>query len=111
MTTRERVAQLLKAWPKVYPNAHCELDFRNPLELLIATILSAQCTDKRVNIVTPALFKKYPSAAAYAKAEPAELEQYIKTTGFFRNKAKSIKSCCGALVERHGGNVPRTMEE
>src|SRR5436190_12008466 len=111
MTTRERVAQLVKAWPKVYSTAHCELDFRNPLELLVATILSAQCTDKRVNIVTPALFKKYPNAAAFAKAASSELENEIKTTGFFRSKAKSIMSCCQALVERHGGNVPQTMEE
>jgi endonuclease-3 len=96
---------------KAYPNAHCELDHSNPLELLIATILSAQCTDKRVNIVTPLLFKKYPDAAAYARAVSSELENEIKTTGFFRNKTKSIMSCCQALVERHAGDVPRTMEE
>jgi endonuclease-3 len=106
-----RVKQIIAGLKKAYPNAHCELNHANPLELLIATILSAQCTDKRVNIVTPALFKKYPNTAAYANAEAAELEQDIKTTGFFRNKAKSIKSCCQALVERHDGNVPRTMEE
>src|SRR5207245_1854367 len=96
---------------QAYPNAHCELNHSNPLELLIATILSAQCTDKRVNLVTPALFKKYPSAAAYAGAPASELELEIKTTGFFRSKTKSIKACCQALIERHGGNVPRTMEE
>jgi endonuclease-3 len=106
-----RVKQIIAGLKKAYPNAHCELNHTNPLELLIATILSAQCTDKRVNVVTPGLFKKYPNAAAYAKAQPAELEQDIRTTGFFRNKAKSIKSCCQALVERHGGDVPRTMEE
>jgi endonuclease-3 len=106
-----RVKQIIAGLKKAYPNAHCELNHTNPLELLIATILSAQCTDKRVNVVTPGLFKKYPNAAAYAKAQPAELEHEIKTTGFFRNKAKSIKSCCQALVERHGGDVPRTMEE
>src|SRR5215471_15067886 len=106
-----RVKQIIAGLKKAYPTAHCELNHSNPLELLIATILSAQCTDKRVNLVTPALFKKYPDAAAYARAESAELEQEIKTTGFFRNKAKSIKSCCQALVERHGGSVPRTMEE
>src|SRR5438105_4957635 len=106
-----RVKKIIAGLKKAYPTAHCELNHTNPLELLIATILSAQCTDKRVNIVTPALFKKYPNAAAYAKAASSELENEIKTTGFFRNKAKSIMSCCQALVERHGGNVPRTMEE
>jgi endonuclease-3 len=87
------------------------LNYSNPLELLIATILSAQCTDKRVNIVTGELFKKYRTAADYANARSAELEQDIKTTGFFRNKTKSIQACCRALVERHNGEVPRTMEE
>src|SRR5437868_6435915 len=87
-----RVKQIIAGLKKAYPNAHCELNHSSPLELLIATILSAQCTDKRVNIVTPGLFRKYPSAAAYANSQPAELEQEIKTTGFFRNKAKSIKS-------------------
>ena len=96
---------------RTYPDAHCELNYANPLELLVATILSAQCTDKRVNVVTAALFKKYRSAADYAKANPAELEQDIKTTGFFRNKAKNIQACCRKLVERHGGQVPRSMEE
>lgn len=94
-----------------YPAAHCELNFSNPLELLIATILSAQCTDKRVNIVTTELFKKYRSAADFANAPLAELEQAVRTTGFFRNKAKNIKACCTALVEKFGGEVPRTMEE
>jgi endonuclease-3 len=107
----ERVKKIIAGLKKAYPNAHCELNHSNPLELLIATILSAQCTDKRVNIVTPLLFKKYPDAAAYARAVSSELENEIKTTGFFRNKAKSIMSCCQALVERHAGNVPRTMEE
>src|SRR5438874_6515118 len=111
MTIRERLAQLVEAFPEVYPGAHCELDFKNPLELLIATILSAQCTDKRVNLVTPALFKKYRSAADYAKASDAQLEQEIKSTGFFRNKTKSIKTACRNIVEKHGGEVPRTMEE
>jgi len=111
MTTRERVAQLLKAWPKVYPNAHCELDFRNPLQLLVATILSAQATDKRVNMVTPALFKKYRTAKDYADAPQAELENAIKSTGFYRNKTKSIRGAMRAIVEKHGGKVPDTMEE
>ena len=106
-----RVQTVIAALQKAYPSAHCELNFTNPLELLIATILSAQCTDKRVNIVTAELFKKYRTAADYANASAAELEQEIKSTGFFRNKVKSIQSCCRALVERHGGEVPRTMEQ
>ena len=111
MTPRERVAQLLKAWPKVYPSAHCELDFRNPLQLLVATILSAQSTDKRVNMVTPALFKKYRTAKDYANAPQAELESAIKSTGFYRNKTKSIRGAMLAIVEKHDGKVPSTMEE
>ena len=111
MTVKERVAQLVKALPAVYPNAHCELDFRNPLELLVATILSAQCTDKRVNAVTPALFSKYRSAADYAKAPPATLERLIRSTGFFRSKTKSIRAAAAAIVAEHGGRVPDTMEK
>jgi endonuclease-3 len=111
MTTRERVARLLKIWPKVYPNAHTELDFRNPLELLVATILSAQSTDKRVNMVTPALFKRYRTAKDYADAPLPELEKAIKSTGFYRNKAKSIRGAMRAIVEKHGGKVPDTMEQ
>jgi endonuclease III len=106
-----RTKQIITALHTAYPNAHCELNYTNPLELLIATILSAQCTDKRVNIVTERLFQKYRSAADYAKADLGELENEIKTTGFFRNKAKNIQACCKALVEKHGGAVPRTMEE
>lgn len=106
-----RTKQIIKGLHSAYPDAHCELNHSNPLELLIATILSAQCTDKRVNMVTPQLFKQYPSAAAFAKAATAELENAIKTTGFFRNKTKSIKAACQALVQKHGGEVPRTMEE
>src|ERR1700746_3651909 len=98
MTARARVKQLIKAWPKVYPNAHCELDFRNPLELLVATILSAQCTDKRVNAVTPALFAKYRTAADYVKPSPAALEKMIRSTGFFRSKTKSIRGAASAIV-------------
>jgi endonuclease III len=111
MTARERVEQLVKALPKVYPDAHCELDFRNPLELLVATILSAQCTDKRVNAVTPALFVKYRTAADYAKAPPATLEKMIRSTGFFRSKTKSIRGAAAAIVAAHGGGVPDTMEK
>src|SRR3989454_9057033 len=87
-----RVKKIIAALRKTYPDAHCELNYSNPLELLIATILSAQCTDKRVNLVTAELFKKYRTAADYANANPAELEQAIKTTGFYRNKTKSIQS-------------------
>jgi len=111
MKTRERVAQLIKAWPKVYPNAHCELDFRNPLQLLVATILSAQCTDKRVNMVTPGLFKRYRAAKDYANAAQAEFEDAIRSTGFYRNKAKSIRAAMRAIAEEHGGKVPDTMEK
>ena len=111
MTTRERVAQLLKAWPKIYPDAHTELNFKNPLELLIATILSAQCTDKRVNMVTPLLFKKYRSAKDYAAAPPGELENAIKSTGFFNSKAKSIRGAAAAIAKKFGGKVPSSMEE
>jgi endonuclease-3 len=111
MTGGERAKKLVEAWPKVYPDAHCELDFKSPFQLLIATILSAQCTDKRVNIVTPALFKRYRSAADFAKARPADLEKAIQSTGFFRNKAKSIRAASAAIAREHGGKVPRTMAE
>jgi len=111
MTNRERVARLIKLLPKVYPNAHCELDFRNPLELLVATILSAQCTDKRVNLVTPALFKKYRTARDYANSSPATLESLIRSTGFFRSKTKSIRGAAAAIVAEYGGRVPDTMEK
>lgn len=96
---------------KTYPDFRCELNFANPLQLLIATILSAQCTDKRVNMVTPNLFKKYRTAADFAAARIEELEELIKTTGFFHNKAKNIKGCCQGLVEKHGGEVPKTMDD
>ncbi|HOX58424.1 MAG TPA: endonuclease III [Candidatus Paceibacterota bacterium] len=106
-----RLQAIIAGLKQAHPDAHCELNHTCPLELLIATILSAQCTDKRVNLVTAGLFTKYRSAADYARAPQAELERDIKTTGFFRNKAKSIKACCQALVEKHKGQVPRTMEE
>ncbi len=106
-----RTKKIIAGLRKTYPDAHCELNYSNPLELLIATILSAQCTDKRVNRVTAELFKKHRSAADFANAPLAELEQDIKTTGFFRNKAKNVQACCRKLVERHGGEVPKTMEE
>lgn len=110
-TKTARAKKILAGLQRVYPDAHCELHFSNPLELLIATILSAQCTDKRVNLVTAELFRQYRRAADFANAELAELEQDIKSTGFFRNKAKNIKACCAALVAKHGGEVPRTMAE
>ena len=106
-----RVKKIIAGLRKTYPEAHCELNYSNPLELLIATILSAQCTDKQVNIVTADLFQKFKSAADYVNAPQVELEESIKRLGFFRSKAKSIKACCQTLVERHGGEVPRTMDE
>ena len=111
MTARERVTELVRVLPKVYPNAHTELNFKTPLELLIATILSAQCTDKRVNLVTPALFKRYRTAADYANAPAAELEKAIQSTGFFRNKTKSIRAATSTIVNKHNGKVPDTMAE
>jgi endonuclease-3 len=111
MTNRERVDQLVKALAKVYPDAHCELDFRTPLELLVATILSAQCTDKRVNLVTPALFAKYRTAKDYAAARTETLEGMIRSTGFFRSKTKSIRAAAAAIVAKHAGRVPDTMEK
>ena len=106
-----RLRKIIAVLDRAYPEAKCELRYSKPLELLIATILSAQCTDKRVNIVAKELFKKYRSAADYANASLAELEQAIRTTGFFRNKAKNIRACCRKLVECHAGEVPQTMEE
>jgi len=94
-----------------YPDAHCALDFSSPFQLVIATILSAQCTDKRVNMVTPALFKRYPTAAALAKADPQELEDLIKSTGFFRNKTKSLLGMASAVAENYGGAVPDEMDD
>jgi endonuclease-3 len=107
---KERTLKICAALQRTYPNAHCELNFSSPLELLIATILSAQCTDKRVNLVTAELFKKYCGAKDFAAAPLAEIEAAVKSTGFFRNKAKNIKACCAALVEKFGGEVPHTMD-
>jgi endonuclease-3 len=109
--TQSRARAINKGLAKLYPDAHCALDFKNPLQLLIATILSAQCTDVRVNLVTPALFARYPDAQSFADADIAELERMIQSTGFFRNKAKSIKTCCQILVEKHKGEVPGTLDE
>ena len=111
MTRAERAAALVAALPRIYPDAHCELDFADPLQLLVATILSAQCTDKRVNLVTKELFRVCRTARDYAEIEPAKLEALVQSTGFFRAKAKNIRACCAALVAQHGGQVPKTMEE
>ncbi len=107
----ERAAQILDVLEATHPEAKCALDYRNPFELVSATILSAQCTDERVNLVTPALFRRYPDAKAMARAKPADVETIIRSTGFFRAKAKSLLGCATGLVERHGGLVPRTMDE
>jgi endonuclease-3 len=106
-----RVSAILERLRTTYPDAHCELDFANPLQLLVATILSAQCTDKQVNIVTRELFQKYRSAADFAKAPLPELEQDIRRIGLFRNKARNIQAACQALVTHHAGEVPRTLEQ
>ena len=110
MTRAERAAALVEALPRVYPDAHCELDHTNPLELLVATILSAQCTDKRVNMVTKELFHVCRTASDYVALPQEQLEELIKTAGFFRAKARNIKACCAELVSKHGGKVPRTMD-
>ena len=109
--TKVRFDLVLKRLKKHYPDAHCALNFTNPFELLIATILSAQCTDVRVNLVTPELFRKFPDSKTMSKAKVSEIEKLIKSTGFFRNKAKNIKSCCEELVTKYQGEVPRTLEE
>ncbi len=108
---KQRVARILLALHRAMPNAKVELDHRNPLQLLIATILSAQCTDQRVNQVTPALFRRYTEAADYAKADPSELETIIMPTGFYKSKARSLIGTGKMLLERFGGKVPQTMEE
>ncbi|HJQ65646.1 MAG TPA: endonuclease III [Gemmatimonadales bacterium] len=108
---RARVRTIIRRLRREFPDAQCALDHTNPLELLVATILSAQCTDVRVNLVTPALFAQYRSAADYASADPRVFEKEIQSTGFFRNKTKSILGMAQALLERHGGRVPDTMEE
>ena len=111
MTPKEKIGPILKLLDRHYPEAHVTLDFTNPLEMLVATVLSAQCTDVRVNEVTPALFAKYRSGADYAKAPLGELEEMIRPTGFFHNKAKSIKGFCQEIVEKYNGQVPASLEE
>ena len=114
MTTPEaqqRTRAVVRALKKKYPDARCSLNYASPLELLVATILSAQCTDERVNVVTAELFRKYRDAADYLKAAPEELEQDIRPTGFFRNKARAIQGACRLLEEQHGGRVPASLED
>ena len=108
---KERAWEVYNRLIREYPDAKCSLDHRTPLQLIVATILSAQCTDARVNMVTPELFKRFKSAEDYAEAPLKEIEEYIKTCGFYRNKAKNIKGMAQALIERHGGEVPGTLEE
>jgi endonuclease-3 len=108
---RTRAGRLVRRLARTYPDAHCALTFDGPLQLLVATILSAQCTDARVNQVTPRLFARFPDAAAFAAARPRDVQRLIRSTGFFRNKARNIIACCRRLVAKHGGEVPRTMEE
>jgi len=107
----ERTARILESIEAHYPTARCSLDFENPYQLLVATVLSAQCTDERVNLTTPALFARCPNPAALAQAPLAELEQLVRPTGFFRNKAKNLKAAAGMILARFKGRVPRTMEE
>jgi endonuclease-3 len=108
---KKRAGKIIGQLKRAYPDAHCSLNYSTPLELLIATILSAQCTDERVNIVTRDLFGKYRSAEDYVRAVPAELERDIHSTGFFRNKAKAIQGACRMICDEHGGRVPETLEE
>src|SRR5215210_1857970 len=106
----QRAARIVRRLKKAYPDARCSLNYTNPLELLVATILSAQCTDERVNLVTATLFRKYRRASDYLKVVQEELEADIRSTGFFRNKAKAIQGACRLIEERHGGQVPSDME-
>lgn len=108
---RRRARRVREALAGLYPDAVCSLEHRTPVQLLVATILSAQCTDARVNLVTPALFARFQTAEDFAAADPRELERLIASTGFFRNKARNIIACCRAIVEKHGGQVPGTLEE
>lgn len=106
-----RALEILERLKRLYPNATCSLDYETPVQLLVATILSAQCTDERVNKVTPELFRRFPDAASMASADLAELEELVRSTGFYRNKAKNIQGACRKIVTDFGGQVPQTMEE
>jgi endonuclease-3 len=107
----ERMPEILRLLHAEHPDAHCALNHTNALELLVATILSAQCTDERVNMVTPGLFEKYPDAVAFAEADIAELEEAVRSTGFYRNKARNIQDACRRIVHEYGGEVPDTMDD
>jgi endonuclease-3 len=111
MISNDKMAKILKGLSQAYPQAHTALHYQNPLEILIATILSAQCTDRKVNEVTKTLFKKYKTAEDYTKVPLPELEEAVRPTGFFHNKAKSIQQCCRELMRKFQGKVPQTMEE
>jgi endonuclease III len=108
---KQRTKKIIARLRKTYPEAHCSLNYSSPLELLVATILSAQCTDERVNIVTADLFRKYRRAEDFINVEQTEMEQDIRSTGFYRNKAKAIQGACRLIVERHGGGVPASLDE
>ena len=108
---REHATEVFDALSTLYPDAHCELDYQNAFQLLVATILSAQCTDRRVNMVTPGLFERYPDPPAVAAARQEDVEDIIRSTGFFRNKARNLIAMAGAVVDRHGGEVPASMEQ
>lgn len=110
MQQKERISLVLKKLPKLYPYAHCALDHKNAFELLIATILSAQCTDERVNKVTPELFKQFPTPAKMAQASLPEIEELIRSAGFYKNKAKSLKFCSQMLMDKHQGQIPKDLE-
>lgn len=108
---KQRALEILVRLKHLYPDATCSLDYETPVQLLVATVLSAQCTDERVNMVTPELFRRFPTAEAMAIADLAEIESLVKSTGFYRNKAKNIQAACRRIVEHYGGQVPQTMEE
>ena len=111
MDNKQKTGKIISRLKKRYPDAKCSLTFKNPLELLIATVLSAQCTDERVNKVTKDLFKKYKTAKDYARARPGVLEDDIRSTGFYKNKTRSIINCCKKITQNHGGSVPATLDE
>jgi len=111
MRKKEKVAHIKEYLDATYGDAPCTLDYDDPFQLLVATVLAAQCTDARVNMVTPALFKKFPTVQSFAEADVSDVEELIRSTGFFRNKAKNIVACANVLLERHDGQVPDTMEE
>jgi endonuclease III len=109
--TKQRALEILVRLKRLYPDATCSLTYATPVQLMVATILSAQCTDERVNMVTPELFRRFPDAPALAKADVAELETLVRSTGFYRNKAKNIQAACQRIVSEYGGQVPQVMED